>query len=374
LSYPCAMKIVVCGNYGAGNIGDEAILYSTLQYLRKTHPSAHIDVLCAMPDVEQKFFSDFSSLSFLWTLPMGIRSFVRSIFKGTLWKTVRAIKKCDLFILGGGGLFADDESIRAPFIWGAHLMTAKFFKRNIKVEAISVGPLKRKIARWFTQKSLQNIQTISVRDRSSNRLLLDLGIKSRVTFDPVFRLSVPTRSPLPLVAERQSLPEKPYIIVSLRPWKSMDENLYKKLAHAFDRIIEKFAFNIVFIPFQETPQNDVHIMNKIIEHVIHRRTIFVHPYSRDFGTLFHLFQDAEMVIGMRLHSIIFSILTETPFCMISYSDKGNALLEMLENYDVRSVPIENPDSLFNDFEMIYKNRQSFKKSLKQIKEYVSTTN
>jgi len=180
-------KIVVCGHYGSTNIGDFAIGLSIVQQLKKAKPNADVTFLSYNP----KNTVEHMDVKANYLLPLGLRSLFRGIFKGELWKTLKVIKNCDKFILGGGGLFTD-EKIFAVFLWGLHAFCAYRYKKPVYMIGQSVGPLKTKIGKWIVKKSFLKAKMIVVRDNNSKNLLNDLGIKHEIQVIPdlVFGLEI----------------------------------------------------------------------------------------------------------------------------------------------------------------------------------------
>ena len=98
------MKLGLIGNYGATNVGDDAILASIL----KSHASHEWTVFSADPDDTHSRFKVKSAPLF----PLGIRS----LFKFGFRKSIRALKSVEAVVLGGGGLFQDNH-VFACFLW-----------------------------------------------------------------------------------------------------------------------------------------------------------------------------------------------------------------------------------------------------------------
>lgn len=54
------------------------------------------------------------------------------------------------------------------------------------------------------------------------------------------------------------------------------------------------------------------------------------PFESDYHKILEILNEAQAVIGMRLHSLIFATLTHTPFLALSYSQKVDAFVKSLE--------------------------------------------
>lgn len=327
------MKFLLIGNYGAGNYGDEAILLALLQNLSKEFPSAFFSVMCADPKKTIAFAPHFyasKQVTFVPFLPFGIRSFGKAIFQNTMKHTLKAYLECDAVILGGGGLFADDESVKAPLLWAYHSRVAGYFHRPVFAFGVGVGPLSKNLSKWATQKGLSKTSYLGVRDLSSAHTIKDiLPFHTKISPDPVFLFD---KDALKNEEITMNTPSSPYIVVSVRPWK-VSNIVYKKFAQLYDFIIKDFGLKILFIPFQTHPQNDEAFMNNIIEQMEYREHIIHAGYPLPISNILHLYEKASAVISMRFHALLLSLITNTPCFPIIYSEKTRAFLsDSLPNY------------------------------------------
>ena len=88
-------QFLLVGNFGVGNVGDEAIR----TYILQAFPEVHWTVLSG----------DRMQSGDVPRLPYGIRSFLSTAW----WKTLRAYRSSDGIVFGGGSLFTDVESKKA---------------------------------------------------------------------------------------------------------------------------------------------------------------------------------------------------------------------------------------------------------------------
>lgn len=294
------MRIGIIGNYGATNIGDEAILSAILG----AYPAHEFTVFSAAPGVAAEQFKATSAPLF----PLGFRSFFRYGF----WGSIKALRKVEAVILGGGGLFQDDR-LYASFLWAWQCAWVKWLKKPLFVYAIGVGPLKTRLGRALTRWALKHADVITVRDEASRKLLQEIGLTEgeiHVTADPAFLLK-----PLHKTAERS----KGLYLISLRPWGD-DQRLLKTMTEWLLELKEKKHARFQFVSMQQIREHDQGILNTLAERVSGE---VVAP--ADFQELLALTQRAEFAIGMRFHFLIGALLTETPVIPISYSPKVDAL-------------------------------------------------
>lgn len=162
------MRCLLVGNYGVKNLGDEALKAYFLQ---------------AFPEVEWQVVSADGPLP---RLPCGIRSLFRP-----WWRTVIAIARADAMVFGGGSLFTDAESWRAPLLWWLYAITAWCTRTPIILAFQGIGPLRTRIAKYCTSFAICRAAFISVRDTESfkraREILGETGLKNKIlvqSFDP----------------------------------------------------------------------------------------------------------------------------------------------------------------------------------------------
>ncbi len=319
-------RIVICGNYGATNLGDEAILDGILNLVRLALPEADITVMSTNPAATE---SEHGVKS-VELIPCGARSFFRGIFRRTIGKTFDAIKNCDSVILGGGGLFTDDKMM-AIVIWSLQNAFFRLYKKPVFCLGQSVGPLKTFFGRFMTRRVYEYSELATVRDSASQKLLHELNLQLvSVLADPAFA----THTPSTTSENREN-----YVVISVRPWARGDsDSLYKILAQYIIWLYQSHNLKSVLVPFQLHPDSDTEVLNKIVAHTEniapeHKNIVHVFEYTSDYKKIIELISRAKAVTGMRLHSLIFSVLAETPFLALSYSDKITSFMSDLQLSD-----------------------------------------
>jgi polysaccharide pyruvyl transferase CsaB len=346
------LQITVCGNYGATNIGDEAILDGILALLRRVKPDAKIAVLSANP-AETASMHNVASMP---VLPCGLRSFAMGLFNGGIVKTLGLISKSDAFILGGGGLFTD-EKMRAVLIWAIQARVAAFLGKAIFCLGQSVGPLRTFFGRRMTKKVFSRARAITVRDLSSQRVLHGLGLPyAQVLADPAFGIHLEQRP--------AEIREK-YVVFTIRPWIKGDSlNLYKFCAQFIDWLWAEHGLKSVLVPFQQLQDSDAEVLNNIFAQVQNKEAAHLYEFTADYTKVIELIGKAKAVIGMRLHSLIFSTMTQTPFIALSYSDKVSSFVSDLTLADY-IMPWEEltTEELKRRFNLLLKNYDHVRNTL-----------
>jgi polysaccharide pyruvyl transferase CsaB len=309
---------VICGHYGATNLGDEAIGIGLIQAIKEANPDHEVVVLSYDKHRSEAFYNKYLpelGIRTAYLVPLGIRSFFRGIFKGELKNTINQIKSCDRFILGGGGLFTD-ERLYAVFLWGLQVFFALRLGKPLYLIGQSVGPLNTRVGRWIVKKIFNRAEFISVRDSESKRVLEGCGVKKKihVLCDLAMLVNLPNKK----IVQNDS---NEYFVLTFRDWNRELENMNKKIVQVVLDIARKYKLRPVFIPFQLVRENDSEALNKKIVQSPSLEKIVIQSYQDDIFEILEQIRGAKFVVGVRLHSLIFSSIIGTPFVGISYSKK-----------------------------------------------------
>ncbi len=327
------MKIVICGNYGAGNLGDELILEGLLETLKVVSPDAEIIIMSGNPKETKWVYKPRYGIESVEKFPSGLRSFLKSIFHNS--PTKEAVTNCDYFILGGGGLF-NNLNWHASIIWAMQARQALKKNKPIIIYGQSVGPLSD-MGRFFVRRIFSKAHLIGVRDEDSAIELKNLGITKEilVTPDLAFRVPVPSIT--------TNIPDTtPTVIISLRQLGSMTENSIKEFSQFCNWLIEERKCRLKFMEFQQGTKGDRILHQKVIAQINQRdKVININP-AINSEALFNHFQKASFVFAMRMHAIICAMKTCKPFLAISYSKKIDSLVKdsNLENHLIQHDNIE----------------------------------
>lgn len=323
-------RVFIAGYYGFGNTGDEAILAAMVGHLREQRPDLHISATSATPEATA---SALAIDTILWS---------------DAFAMMETVRLADLVIIGGGGLFHDYSGVDpASFLtdnhWGISFYTgpaaiAILFGKPVMLYAVGVGPLFSDHARTFTKFACDVSARITVRDAGSKMLLESLGVPAdriSVTADVAFGL------PLPHDAFPLDPAESPRIAVALRPWHIGVDPVFweREVASGFDRFLDLNPGSMVFIPFQRlggSPEDDTLIAQRVQEAMKHKdRTALLDSLLTPQQIVTVLAQ-CDLVIGMRLHSMILGMLARVPVLALSYDAKVDQLMERtgLQSFDL----------------------------------------
>jgi polysaccharide pyruvyl transferase CsaB len=321
-------RIVLAGYYGFGNAGDDAILEAILAELGRSHPEVAVTVV---------------------TYPEGDVGAIRrrvgceAIDGRSVGAVKEAIASADLLVIGGGGLIqdylpgkpADRFTARASNLsfWTTVGLTAVALDIPITTWAVGVGPLTTAAGRQEAGLLFGMMETVSVRDDLSKTLVEDLGGPRVVVHaDPVFALESSGTDPMVGLLEVEDLPHdgRLRIAVSVRGW-GPDGAWIDRVAAGLDEIIETFDADVLLVALQAGTglANDALVSTRVAARMRHadRRAVVAGDLSP--REKLDLISHSDLLIGMRLHSVIFASSRGIPIVAIPYDPKVQLAMESL---------------------------------------------
>lgn len=335
------MKIGLIGNYGATNVGDDAILNAIL----KSHPKHEFLVFSANPRLTNQLFGVKATPHF----PLGIRS----LFKNGFRQSLKALRSCDAVILGGGGLM-QDERLFACFLWAWQVFWVKLIGKPLFIYSTGVGPLKTWLGRRLTKWVYSYATGITVRDEFSLHALEKLGLPRdniEVTADPAFAFKH-------LEQEHSRQPHT--YIISLRPWLKYNSRIISVFTNYLTKLKEEKNAKFIFVCMQKVKEHDHKVIDPILKKV--DGTLLV---PKHYSELLQAMGQAEFAIGMRYHFIMAAIITRTPVLGISYSHKVDSLFNnsILEPYKlpVGELSVEHLEKMMARLSVDYNNVQVYQR-------------
>jgi len=316
------MKLLLAGYFGCGNLGDEAILEALIGNIKTNIQNANITVISGDPSSTKDCYH------------------VDAIDRFSFLGLIRAIRNCDALILGGGGLLQDITSRKSLLYYLSLVWIAKFFKKKTILLGQGIGPIK---SRSLLRAALKHVDLITVRDDGSLKELLDIKVKAKkiaLTADISFLLNVPEKSRVKDLMRLEGIQRcrTNLIGVSLRsPVK--DENLNEKiklLASEFDRLIRDKDCQLVFLVFKHP--DDLEITRLVMKSMQHHSHIVLRQCKP--SDMLAIISELDALIGMRLHSLIFSSMAKVPAFGLSYDPKVENFQKLIGS---KWIDIQNID-------------------------------
>lgn len=349
--------ISILGYYGYGNTGDEAILESIITVLNKFLPCEFI-VFTENPEV----VSNTHNVE-------AIYSSRHKIFKNII-QIIQTLSRSDMFIFGGGSILGG--GYRQTLSWMSKILLAKMLSKPTVIYAVGVYPDFHKKLKILKRIILNNaVDLISVRDEESKKILENIGIKKvYLTADPALCLETvdSLRVQEILCKENIAMGAYPRVGVCLRGTYMnqlfLEETEYvqfkKILALVIDQLITNLDVEVVFIPMRYTPP-DNKIAFEILEMVQYKESVKIITGGYTPQELMGILGKMDMVIGMRLHSLILAAAMSVPIMGIVYHPKvKNFLLQLNQNIKFCDINNLNFDDLKTKIETTWQSKEYLK--------------
>lgn len=357
------INIVLTNAWSYYNKGDAAIVVSMIKNLDESFPMADFSLLAFDPEsfelskkmgeipqrvnilpeicctrtfksILSKDHAGTITLFLLLLLPIIVKVF--QIFDSSLNNTIRALKRADIIVSCGGNQLhsvAGFSFLRNlyPLIWGKLIC-----KKPIMIFSQSIGPISGYLNQRILKFFLEHVDCITLRENFSERYLLDvLRIRNPnllVTADATFMLDL---NPQNLQLKKRLRSKK--IGITLRQWFFFHRKFYHRyirvIASFIDYLKEVYDAEVVLFSFSQvlgfeddlTACKEVYnlVRDKNRLNIIQLRNLSLNEISKELLKI-------NVLIGTRMHSVIFASILDIPSVAISYTHhKSEGISKML---------------------------------------------
>jgi len=292
-------RLVISGYYGFGNAGDEAMLVSMVRSFRALEPAVELTVLSADPARTRANHP------------------VTSIGRLDLLAIAMALGRADALISGAGSLLQDVTSRRNVYYYLGVMGLALAMGKPLVVYANGIGPLRARAARRLTAGILARARLITVRDEQSLQELQAMGVQGILSADPALALEPPgPERGRAVLRELGGGGDGPLILVAPRHFPRSGRT-FAALAGAADYLVRMSRARVLFVPMQlpEDGQAASAIRERMREPAMELRE------TLSPADLLSLTGQAQVLLGVRLHALIFASVMGVPAVGIAYDPK-----------------------------------------------------
>jgi len=366
-------RIAVFGNFGAGNLGNEATLRALIANLRKRLPGAEICCICSGPkDTASEY--DIATAPITAGLPMrhwldrltekadpergqngnrpGIiesprwRSGVRGILRATLrpiaypllegyrtFKSFAMLRRCDFLVMPGTGMLADHALQREIFRW---VVVAKLCRCRLLFVSVGGGPVRRPLNRWFVRTALALADYRSYRDRATKDSLQEIG--SDVSNDAIYPdLAFSLSRPAPPARQNRTA-SGTVIGIGVMNWygvkpSTKDETIYRdylaRLSMLIARLLDRGYSIRLLIGDMVYDKGVLQDLRKTLEGrgVTYESGRIVDEPASCLDELLSQLAMVDVVVSSRFHNLLLAIMLGKPVFAISYHEKFRPLMD-----------------------------------------------
>ena len=321
------MKVGIIGNYGHNNNGDEAILTGILHQLTE-HLHVEKENIVIFSNHPENTFERY-----------GIRAEPLIHKKGSILKsglsTIKAsynvMKELDLLIIGGGGLLMDMYKRDAP-LYSTLGLTGKRAGCRVVVYGVGAGPINTSVGKFFIKQLTRVAESVSVRDGDSQKLLNKIGVSKPVSIigDPAFSVPASQLHMFSTQIRKIGVTAVPYY--SQQYWPTPDLAKYNDyvegMAAQLDRLITEQNVEVTF--FSTKFPEDVQVTKDIVREMVNKDNIKLLEENLHPTEIVRISAEQDLIIGTRLHSLILSVVAQTPVIGIGYHHKVEDFMKVID--------------------------------------------
>ncbi len=300
---------LISGYYGYKNSGDDALLLAMITEMREQKKNVKVAVLSANPEETRKTYR------------------VDAFGRFNIFMIHRLIKKSRVMLSGGGSLMQDETSSKSLWYYAAILKMAKKSGLRVMQIANGIGPIKHKINRRIASKVINScVDEITLREEKSLKELEKMNVKvnTTVTADPAMILKGSPRKEIQAIPELEGVTK--YACISMRDWKYNPPDFEAEIADTADYISEKLGISVIFVPMQYPA--DIAISKRIASLMRNKSAVIGSRLTIE--NMIGLIRDSELVLAMRLHTLIYGVAMDTPVVAVKYDPKVDGFMEYMK--------------------------------------------
>jgi polysaccharide pyruvyl transferase WcaK-like protein len=327
-----ALKVLIHGYFGFGNVGDEAILSVVMDWLRGTFGDVDFIVLSSNPGRTRRIHS--------------VDAIRERLLSPRFWS---AFLRSHVIVFAGGGRYGYSTWRRIALL----AILARLFRKVVVFRGIGAYPYEwvgkpvikeapepfRGLTGLLVRAALNGAVFVSVRDAYSYAVLRSTGVGRVVVEDDLaLRMSVPGPNECRDLASRYGLVNGKVLGVNLRTLdKTTNRAMVDYVAGLVRGFVNRGFARVVFIPFGFGSfagrffDNDLIIARELKDKV--KDLVIISEELSPRQTLC-LFNYLDHVIAMRHHAVIFALLAGKSLTAIVYDTKT---LELINNINKDSV-------------------------------------
>ena len=333
-------RVGLFGQFGSGNIGNDASLEAALRFLAAAHPDAAVDVMCGGPqDVQDRYHVSATPLLWYAGAASGI---VASVLKALVKiadsvRIVGWVRRHDVVIIPGMGVF--EGSLPAP-PWSEPLrlflvsLSGRVFGTKVGYVSVGADDATKRPTRWLFTQAARLATYCSCRDSKSRDVLGGWGIDTtRVPVYPDLAFALPV--PPPQVGDPK------IVCVGVMDYHGGDDDRGTEGSSIRDAYINEVALfvrgmlhagrDVRLIVGDANGSDDAvvqEIMTDILQCVpgLDGGRLIAWP-TVSLTDIFGAMASAGSVVAIRFHNVVASLMLGKPTIAISYGAKHDSLME-----------------------------------------------
>jgi polysaccharide pyruvyl transferase WcaK-like protein len=322
-------RVLVIGNYGAGNTGDEAVLAGLSESLSA---GADVTVLSRQPN-------SIMDTHGLQAVPM------------VSLRAMRTLLRTDVISVGGGGMFGKGLPPLVAVLPSILIVARFVLRKRILLLALGVYPDTPRVTLLSLQIAARMADGVFLRDERSVATLgrghLGRKVTARLVGDPaLFMDPAPVASARRLLAEHDVADDEAPLVLSVKPTPDLEANdrVMAVLACVASWWVNEQNTPVVILPL--SVQGDYGLGRSHADSALGARLrslspaaarIRILPAGLDPRLSKAVIGEAAAVVGMRFHALVFAVGMGRPVLGIVFEHKATAWMAQV---GAEQLPVE----------------------------------
>ncbi|MBR0679060.1 dTDP-4-dehydrorhamnose 3,5-epimerase [Roseomonas eburnea] len=329
-------RIALLGQFGAGNLGNDASLEAMLRMIRTRIPGAGVTVICSRPDIVSETFG-LPAVAWIGTPP---QSRLLQRLNGLLLKVPHkllapsraagALRGCDVLVVPGTG-FLDDFGERAaggPFAILSWVLAARLMRCRVVMASIGAGPIHSRASRILMMAAARLAHHLTFRDAASRDFVVrHAHVRRPLAVYPDLAFALPAELQEPPAGARPLA----LGVMRYRGWGNEDGSIYRtyiaKLAR-FARGAIEGGRRVRLVIGEAGDEEAVRDLRSALAAAGGERLLDATEYAaaHDIHDVIRQMAGAELAVATRFHNVVGALMAGTPVISLSYGAKNDILL------------------------------------------------
>ncbi len=328
--------VTVLGSYSGRNAGDAAILGNLIHDISSERPDVRFLIPTLSPKFINESFGDYN-VKAMGLMPWNLAIKILGL------PTLLSMIKTDMVLITDNALF--DRKYYNPlvnFLFTIGLIAPLCKKRGIPIVFYnaSVGPIFTKAGKRALQKVLDASPLVILRDPESEDLLQSLNLTypdAILKADCAINTSPSSVSRMDAIFAKERLFQNPKGTISFNINAYIDNwigaaftrnDFLKIIGKTVDHLIEKLDVDIIFLVTQVM---DYKITEECLQYIKNNNRVRVVGNKKyTYQDIVGIIAKAELHIGLRTHSLIFSAAVNVPMISINSYPKNKGFMRSIK--------------------------------------------
>lgn len=271
------------------------------------------------------------------------------------------VSSCDLLCFNGGNFFRC-ESL-TDYLRLLALDFPMRIARKLKKKYVILpqsGSKINNIGKPFLSKIFKGASTIFIREGESYKKLKTLFPEHEFirTIDLAFHINKKEKEKRPELNKKIGITLRAFTVGDIRDLKDSEkEEIISHILRIVDKIKSINGLDIALIVQTRKDKEFTNRVACILNEKYSQETEIVEEY--DPQKLLKIYENIDLLIGMRLHSIILAISAGTPCHGIFFKEWGFKNPGLMEDFNLKYFFVDSDDAIYPDFSKLLELKENF---------------